>query len=242
MVPGTHRTLGALLACGCLVAGAALARPASAVGQTPPEVPPEVRNLVDRLLSPDPQERGNAARALGQMGESAVPAVPMLVGLLGDMGIYKEMSGMPPVTPTPVGRMAAEALARIGRPGVAPVITALAKESATVREHAVAALARMGLSAVEPLHEALAATDDVLRCHAALALSQIGDSRSIGPLMKALQDKDRQVKLKATSVLGGAGGEIWWGAGVGVECGFGRYSVFLPNRGLVFSNPHQLRV
>jgi HEAT repeat protein len=193
MVPGTYRTLGALLACGCLVAGAALARPAPAVGQTPPAVPPEVRNLVDRLLSSDPQERGNAARALGPMGENAVPAVESLIAALN----HPEWK---------LQAAAARSLGEIGDPRAAePLVGLLSGRGPLVEivgpstrqygepEAVSGPLVKLGAAAVEPLirfvQEKPPSTPGVVRALA--ALGQIGDRRAVPAVVAVLESPDR---------------------------------------------------
>ena len=50
----------------------------------PSNLSAEVKAEVEGLYSPEALKRAQAANKLGNMGEKAVPAIPLLIGMLGD--------------------------------------------------------------------------------------------------------------------------------------------------------------
>ena len=103
---------------------------------------------------------------------------------------------------------AAEAIGQLGdRRGVDPLIKALSHGDSCVRPAAAAALAQLGdPRAVEPLITELLGTDyggDVAarRAAAACALGQLGDRRAVEPLLKALGDREGDVRKTAAMSL-----------------------------------------
>src|SRR5688500_20233219 len=73
-------TLAILLA---LSGGGAIAQPTLPRDRAP-GVPGAIRALVDRLYSPDPKERAEAACQLGRRHAEAASAIPILLSMLGD--------------------------------------------------------------------------------------------------------------------------------------------------------------
>lgn len=93
----------------------------------PSNIPYNVRKEIEGLYSSDSTERGYAAQQLGKMATLAVPAIPFLIEILGDSVAF-------------VRGGAAEALGKIGKPAVEPLIAALKDKDRRVREKAVWAL------------------------------------------------------------------------------------------------------
>jgi hypothetical protein len=89
----------------------------------PSNIPADVREQIERLYSSDPAERAEGAYNLKEMGARAVPAIPFLIGMLGDDNT---------VEPPPV----AWTLEKIGTSAVAPLIEALKDKNLLVRRWA----------------------------------------------------------------------------------------------------------
>ncbi|MDH4347555.1 MAG: M56 family metallopeptidase [Gemmatimonadota bacterium] len=114
------------------------------------------------LADQNPEVRGQAASALGEMGLSQAPAA--LLAASKDKNSEVRMQ-------------VASALARIGDPKAVPVLKELLQDSdADVREQAVMALGEIrDRSALEALVAALKSSDPAVRRNAALALGQRGE-------------------------------------------------------------------
>jgi len=180
-----------------------------AIGDTLPDMPSEVRNLVRQLSSTSAIERGNAANRLGRMGAKATAAIPFLVKTLGDSSklvwqtewerkVKRDAFGQVLGKKTSPGDEAAKALSSIGKPAVNPLIGALKEENPEVRERAARALGNIKDSgALEPLVATLGDNTRDVRNAAAAALGKINDPRAVQPLISALK--------KETSSSGGYG-------------------------------------
>ncbi len=100
----------------------------------------------------------------------------------------------------------AEALGKMGKLAVEPLIHALKDDHRWVRENAAVALGKIGdTRSVEPLIHALKDDHRWVRENAAVALGKIGDTRSVEPLIHALKDDHRWVREKAAGALGQIG-------------------------------------
>jgi HEAT repeat protein len=153
----------------------------------------EVEDLIKQLKSKDPDARRAAAKALGEAGVDAKPAVPALVQALKDSDLF-------------VRRFSAQALGEVG-PDAAkesiPALTALLKdnkEKAEVHQAAVTALAKIRTTAVEPLLDVVKDRnkDVALRRKAVESLGAIGaEAKSAIPtLIDALGDLEPSPKGK----------------------------------------------
>jgi HEAT repeat protein len=175
----------------------------------PENISPNIRAQIERLYSSDPVERGNAARALGRMGNKATPAVPFLIGTLQDRAALVRWWCKIGETffNTSPGEEAAGALGEIGDArAVEPLIAALKDKNSGIRYGAAGALGEIGdARAVEPLIAALKDKHPVVRETAAEALGEIGDARAVEPLIAALKDKGPGVLEKAAEALGEIG-------------------------------------
>jgi HEAT repeat protein len=158
----------------------------------------EVLRLAQRLLSDDlsfkgvetlpnscwiqgPPEvvaRGETARALGEFGPEAIPAVPALVRVLSDRNVRSGERDCHRPWEQTVADLAAEALVKIGRPAVPALIEALASPDEPVRFMAATVLGKIGAPAASAA-PALAACvraeqNEVGRKHLAWALRRVG--------------------------------------------------------------------
>jgi HEAT repeat protein len=178
-------------------------QPNTARGNIPSHIPAQLRQQIERLYSRVPVERADAAVRLGQMGEKAVPAIPFLVGMLGDSTQSVSEAGDVATSP---GVEAASALVRIGRPAVEALVAVLMDEDSSIQGHAVWALGEIkDRRAVEPLIALLKDKDPFVSGKAAWALGEIKDRRGVEPLIAALNHKQWSVRTTAAEALGKIG-------------------------------------
>ncbi len=169
----------------------------------PAHISAPVRQQIERLYSPAPMERADAAIRLGQMGEQAVPAIPFLVGILGDSAQF--VSEATDATTSP-GVEAAGALVRIGRPSVEDLVAVLGGEDSAIQGHAASVLGEIGdPRAVEPLIAALKDRSPFVSEKAAWALGEIKDRRAVEPLIAALNHEQWSVRTTAAEAVGKIG-------------------------------------
>ena len=126
--------------------------------QIPSNLSAEAKAEAEGLYAPEAAKRAQAAIKLGNMGEKAVPAIPLLIGMLGDSaGI--ELKAAPDAKiaeNTSPGIEAAVALGKIGDPALEPLIAALKDKNPHVRVLAAVALEELeNPKAVEALIAAL---------------------------------------------------------------------------------------
>jgi HEAT repeat protein len=152
-----------------------------ALRQIGPDAQTAVQALVRQLFSKDETTRGLAADALGSIGRGAGDAAPALgKALSGASNNYDRIGN---------------ALARIGKPAVASLKTALGDKDEWARAVAAEALGKIGPDARDAVPELAAALGDPslrVRHHAAVALGKIGpEAKPVVPaLTKALRDAD----------------------------------------------------
>jgi len=145
----------------------------------------DIDTLVQDLKDNDLIVRLHAAKALGEAKDAR--AVEPLIAALGDKGC---------------GHTAANALAKIGKPAVEPLIVALKNENPFVRRNAAEALGEIkDSSAVKPLIDTLKDNDLIVRRNAAKALGKIKDSSAEEPLTSALKDESPAVRRNAAIAL-----------------------------------------
>ncbi len=155
----------------------------------------DVDGLVKQLKSPDADMRRAAAKALGEAGPDAKPAITALAHALSDKDLF-------------VRRFAAQALGEIGpdaRSAVKPLSETLKDPKKEVVEAAATALGKIG--AAEPL---AALVGDTRREAAprrkaieALGLMKADARPAVPALTKALKDKD--LRIEAAEALGEIG-------------------------------------
>jgi len=118
--------------------------------------------LIEQCADPDPDVRACAIYALGLSGERAVDAAPTLVQRLADSSMH-------------VGRLAADALARIGSVATPALITLLKEGTPPVRGRAARALAQ--IADPKSIPALIAALDDespIVEYYADIALQKLG--------------------------------------------------------------------
>jgi HEAT repeat protein len=187
-----------------------------------PVVPGAILSFVDRLYSPDPKERAEAACQIGRRHAEAASAIPILLSMLSDdvpvPALECEMSPWLrrtlPTSPdarkwmeTSPAKEAAEALGDIGNAAVPGLLQSLAQPDWKVR-----AFAALGLGEVDRIVELGQVIDalgnrltDVhpdVRDRSAWALGEIEDPTAVEPLLKALDDGDARVRARAAWALG----------------------------------------
>jgi HEAT repeat protein len=148
----------------------------------------DVQGLIRALHNPEVNIQYEAAEALGMIRDPAA-VQPLIEALTGD-----PYSG--------VRWKAAEALARIGKPAVEPLIAVLRHPDDDVRWKAAIALGDIGDErAIEPLIELLSDEDRFVKSRAAYALSSIGQP-AVAPLVQALRTGDGNLRWGAAIALG----------------------------------------
>jgi len=181
-----------------------------------------LRPLVDRLTSADASARAEAACELGRKGAEAASAVNALAALLPDgLKVGPIECGMSPWLrkhlesrpeewrrfETSPGREAARALARIGRPGLGPLMTALSAPSPQARAHAAFGIGEMEAKdgqaeALGRLMQAVKDDDAGVREAVVKALGEIENAEAVPALLAALRDKVTAVRAAAAWALG----------------------------------------
>ncbi|MHA2369549.1 MAG: HEAT repeat domain-containing protein, partial [Candidatus Hodarchaeales archaeon] len=139
--------------------------------------------------------RGEIACGLVANGEPR--AVPALISALANVAAADWL-----------WESADEALRKLGKPGVAPLIGLLTAENSRIRSVAVWALGVFGDGrAVDPLIERLAEDEErEVRKTAAEALGDLGECRAVESLIVALtEDEEREVRESAAMALGAIG-------------------------------------
>jgi HEAT repeat protein len=186
------------------------------------EIDDAVRQLIERLHSSKPDERADAAFALGLMEGKAAAAIPSLVELLGDGSpVARREIKSPPfedeewqpdyetVKETTVGEAATHALMAIGDESLGALTDALAKGANwRARKNAAWALAHRGdRRAVDQLIVALTDKAWQVRAQAAYALFQRGGARAevVNALIIASRDEAWQVREQSVFALGHKG-------------------------------------
>jgi HEAT repeat protein len=193
-----------------------------------PLVDSRVPPLYAQLSSSNPIDRAVGGVALLQLGDAAIPVLPRLVDLLGEVGPLVTLgsetrSVADHVTAAfpAMGRRAVEALiAALERPSaeirrravmllgvqrddraLEPLIALLGDADPSVAAQASAAIARYGAKAVPKLLDALADPRPAFRGMAAATLANTRDLRAVKPLARLLDDDDAGVRQYAIQSL-----------------------------------------
>ena len=147
------------------------------------------------LKSKYPYVRKNAAWALGEIGD-AKAAIPLLNALKDEERIIQNV--------------AEEALHKIGKSAVDPLITALREDTVVSYEKVTEVLDKIKPDWFESdvckkqLYEFVGALEHgnpIIRKNAAKVLAAIGDSKAIEPLISALRDTDAIVQKEVAKAL-----------------------------------------
>ncbi|TNF54608.1 HEAT repeat domain-containing protein [bacterium] len=169
--------------------------------QIPPDVHIEVRNEIKKLYSNSANVRGMAAFELGLKGDQSTPAIPFLIGMLGDgteIQLKEEADEADKQLFTNPGQASALALGNIGEPAVEPLIEVLNSWNHLVRRNAIFALGKIkDHRAVEPLLEALQDVHNTVRIEAINALGEIRDYRAVEPIIGVIESGDKDLREAA---------------------------------------------
>ena len=173
-------------------AGSAAAQPAMP-RDTAPAVPQSLRGFVDRLYSPDPAERAEAACQIGRRHRDAAPVIPILLTMLHDDVVVRRIdcnmsdwlrrqANLNPDAmkwmETSPAKEAADTLGEIGDAAVAGLLRELQHADARVRKFAAYGLGeaepqRDRAQAVSALIDRLVDADADVRDQIAWALGEI---------------------------------------------------------------------
>ena len=135
----------------------------------------------------------DAARSLGKIGDER--AIAPLIQLFKEK---REKRKYPPYT----SEAASFALSDIGRAAILPLIELLKDNASTLtaKYQSTEALRRIGAPAIPNIIEAM--KDRSWKTGwGAIALGKIGDKRAIEPLIRALEDEDREIRFRVPEVL-----------------------------------------
>jgi len=191
------------------------------------DIPPDVKREIEGLYPKDPSVRADSIVRLGQMGVQAVPAIPFLIDMLGDRDKWRSIDLRSSVakgkeevfkvlfsTSGTVGETAAEALAKIGKPAVEPLIaTALDDMDGISTSNAALALKLMNdTSVIETLIVTLKRgkspvvlqrylTPKEVRNKAEVILKHIGNP-AVEPLIAEMKNEDYNIRRRVASIIG----------------------------------------
>jgi HEAT repeat protein len=160
--------------------------------------------LTEALKDEDVNVRAGVSYALGRIGPDAMSAVPQLINTLKNWPKASKLEN------DYVRDTAANALVNIGSAAVPKLIEALKMQNVDVRGGAAYALGRIGpraKAAVPTLIEALKASHEYVRSSAADALGRIGPAAkpAVDALIEALRDGAGEVRSGAAYALGQLG-------------------------------------
>jgi HEAT repeat protein len=203
MVTKTETVVAFLLVCGLASLAGAAFTPHNSQSQT------DIQKTIAELRSTDPMRREAAACELKKMGADATPAIPALIGLLGDNSVIDKAKscrqshfGNIGVVEYSPAAAAVDALIAIGNPVVSPVLDSLRSDQWLVRRNAVRILGfRNDTRAIDPLIAALKDDAWQVRSEAATALGNYKESRAVGALITALADQNWEVRSGAAVSL-----------------------------------------
>ena len=176
--------------------------------------------LVDQLAQTDTDARDQAAAALLDMGERAVPALveacevvegtvrAKVIQVLGEVGDARAVNVLVrALADEAVSDDAARGLTRIGKEAVPALVEACELVEGPVRAKVIQVLGKAGdPRAVDVLTRALADADEAVREDAAEGLMNMGDV-GFPVLVKVLQVARGQARTKAVRLLGKTGDE-----------------------------------
>ena len=163
-----------------------------------------------------PSRAGDAARALGELGDSRA-ILPLLAATADtDSGVRKACAEALTALGEPLGEVirqslegsleARRELARRRDPrSIDPLVRALSLRHLQVRAAAAEALVSMGGDSAPALRQALASSDQGVRALAAGALAEVGGPREVEPLIAGLGDTSADVRAEAARALGAIG-------------------------------------
>ncbi len=186
------------------------------------KAPKSINELIEQLHnSPSEKDRYNAARMLGEMGDSSA-VEPLIDSLKNDkngsarlyaaraLGELGDIRAVDPLIESlrldknvDVRVRAARALGRLGGEDVVlPLVEALSDSNSQVCMTAADALIEIGPISVKPLIEILKHDKVNVRCDATRALGELGDKRAVDALVDMLKDEWVNVRIYAVQSLG----------------------------------------
>jgi HEAT repeat protein len=154
---------------GLIITSLCYSEPITPKEKIPKGLPKDVRTQLEKLYSSDPVERGNAVINLGN--SRTLTAIPFLIEMFTDQASLQQTHGSY-LSFTSPAKLATEALHKIGKPTVKPLIEAL-------------------LNDPEP----------AIRQYSAITLQLIKSQDTFSALISALKDKDRGVVEAAAKAL-----------------------------------------
>lgn len=169
---------------------------------------PAAPQLLAALRDPAEAVRLNAAHALGALGEPMIPA--LITALTAEaIALADEISAKMPGNPrgsNPPACFAAQSLAAIGQPAVAPLLSLLQHDHWCVRAMAADTLGNLGPLAQAATDAVAALLDDEhprVRRHAAEALGRFGPgaATALPALIAHVRDPDMRVRYNAALAL-----------------------------------------
>jgi HEAT repeat protein len=187
-----------------------------------PAVPDAIRGFVDRLYSPDPRERAEAACQIGHQHAKAASAIPILLSMLSDdVSVSAIECTMSPWlgrslattadarkwSETSPAKEAAEALGDIGNASVPGLLQALGSSNWKIRKFAAVGLGEVSqildrTQVIAALASHLTDVHPDVRERSAWALGEIEDAAAVEPLLNALNDGEARVRVRAAWALG----------------------------------------
>jgi HEAT repeat protein len=155
---------------------------------------PAVPELVKALKDRDAAVRTRAAMALGQAGPDAKEAVPALIEALKDKQLKVRIAAV-----NALGEMGAE-----GKEAAPQLARLFHDRSGRVHEHVRGALAAIGPAAIQPLCDALRDEDADVRLDVIRTLMLFGSmaKKAVPALRHAMNDEDQRIRAAAAEALG----------------------------------------
>ena len=183
--------------------GAVLAQTTVPREKIPANLPADLTSQIKALYSQDSNEVVAAAQKLGEMGPRALPAIPLLIGLLRYHGLETLKVGDSRFMVFDASaQTASTALAKIGSPAIEPLRAALRSENEDVRRWVCIALGRMKSPvATGILVSTVQNPASPGRYEAARGLGYSSLPRAVEVLSASLKDKDPKLRDAAATGL-----------------------------------------
>jgi HEAT repeat protein len=175
---------------------------------------------IQRLHARSSVDRARAAQELGRIGADAAPAVPDLVGLLGDNGqsqswvdrlvtkIYRILNPLGGTGMSTVGEEAMKALTRIGPPAVDALIAATRQQNNDARIRSVCALRLIGdARAYDTFRAGLHDRSERVRYESLWGIAELRQGDTVDALASLLEEPSGNIRTNAIHGLARIGGE-----------------------------------
>jgi len=225
MGSGRTRLIGAAVLVMLLVSTVGFARPQyrgnrtntpRGVGIPPRGAGSEAQALLGALAQAAPGDRDAIADKLALLGAPAIPALAMALQnpnadvrlhVVEVLGRIQDRRRIDPLAlavgdeDAGVRALAAGTLAKVGPLGLRALVAALQQPDPEVQARVGAALTEIGKPALPFLSEALRNPQYQVRAAAVKCLGGIRDPNTVGPLIRALDDRNPDVRLAAVEAL-----------------------------------------